>query len=594
MEDKDDIFDMETLSIKNITEILKNSKDSSTDGINPITQSNENQHETLLASLPKLESLSTKKESEDAFKLLLSFNKIDPETTWDSAMRTIIEHPLYNCLDSVSERKRIFFQYCQEKKEENAEKDRANKRKIRQDFFKVLDSLPLTEFSRFKKAELLAKNNPTYQAITDINERQSLFERYMDCYMDILTDLRTERHKYYAKELSKVLDSLDDLAVQSKWLETKKILMNHPRVIQLIEESNSNQLIGEHQYLKILQDIYSKSGESKDYTYGGVCKRNIELNDRLEPIDILESFQIKSLDMEQKYMDKLENERKLRDRAERKHREAFKELLNEHLFSAVITPVSLWQEFYPLIKDDVRYINMLGQFGSTPLDLFWDQVEDLNDKVYAQRKIIEDHLRQQLSFQKELQKNGKEYNSAVFKITPLTRLSELEEYLKSPTFINSPQGNSKFDIYTLPYIHEQLIIKARRREEEETKRMQRHKRKALEYLVYTMNNKFDPPLHMDSKWEEEKQRILSIPKFPTQYISQQECEALFDSIIEKIRSQATNAPPEPGEYISSSNRKNASRSSSIDSLCSNTERRSGVVGNYGDPSYSKKKSRHAY
>jgi pre-mRNA-processing factor 40 len=50
---------------------------------------------------------------------------------------------------------------------------------------------------------------------------------------------------------------------------------------------------------------------------------------------------------------------------------------------------SRWQEFYPLIKDDDRYLEMLGQPGSTPIELFWDIVEDVYEELYAKRKHIE-------------------------------------------------------------------------------------------------------------------------------------------------------------------------------------------------------------
>ncbi|OMJ16915.1 Pre-mRNA-processing protein prp40 [Smittium culicis] len=583
------LFDLDTLSINNLSEILKDISDSTSKNAESsntnLVQVSGAPLENNISSLPSPSSLTSKKESEDAFKLLLSHNNVKSDSTWDSAMRSIIEHPLYNCLESVSERKKVFYQYLEEKKEEDTEKIKAKKRNIRQKFFAVLDSLPLTEYSRFKKAELLCINNPAYTIISDINERQSLFDKYMDNYHDILTELRAERHRHYAKEIDKVLNSLEGLSIRSKWLEIKKILLNHPRIVQLINESKLNQIVNEEEYLKVLEDVNKMKGEtSKEYVPNNICRRSININDKLELIDLLEAFQAKLMDLEQQHFNKLDEDRVLRIRKERKNREAYKGLLKENLLSASITPVSLWQEFYPLVRHDKRYIDMLGQPGSTPIELFWDHVEELNDKVYSQRKIIEDHLRQQISNQRDLQQSGQEITGAVFKITPLTKLSELQEYLKSPKFINSVHGANNFDSYILPYIHEQLVIKARRREEEEIKRMQRYKRKSLEYLVHTLNNKLDPPLDVDSKWDAEKHRILSIPDFPSQYISEQECEALFESIIEKLKSQASNAPPEPGEYISSSTRKNISRSSSVDSRTS--------AG--GDYSYSKKKSRRAY
>jgi pre-mRNA-processing factor 40 len=45
---------------------------------------------------------------------------------------------------------------------------------------------------------------------------------------------------------------------------------------------------------------------------------------------------------------------------------------------------------YPLIKDDERYQNMLGQSGSTPLDLFWDMVEEMERDIRLKRNTVQD------------------------------------------------------------------------------------------------------------------------------------------------------------------------------------------------------------
>jgi hypothetical protein len=43
-----------------------------------------------------------------------------------------------------------------------------------------------------------------------------------------------------------------------------------------------------------------------------------------------------------------------------------------------------------LIKDDERYQNLLGQSGSTPLDLFWDIVEDMERDIRLKRNTVQD------------------------------------------------------------------------------------------------------------------------------------------------------------------------------------------------------------
>ena len=45
---------------------------------------------------------------------------------------------------------------------------------------------------------------------------------------------------------------------------------------------------------------------------------------------------------------------------------------------------------HPLIKDDPRYTNMLGQPGSTPLDLFWDKMEEVDRDIRLKKNFVLD------------------------------------------------------------------------------------------------------------------------------------------------------------------------------------------------------------
>ncbi|PWA03500.1 hypothetical protein BB558_000306 [Smittium angustum] len=500
--------------------------------------------------LPSISQIKTKKDSENAFKMLLSHKNIRPEWTWEQAIRVIISHPLYNCLEPITERKRVFREYCEEAEKKEQEIRKAERKERRARFYRMLDELPLTEDSRFRKVEILTSEREEFLAIHDSNERVSLFEDYMDSYLEILDEMQYERRKYYAKELDAVMNSFEKISVYTKWFDFKKSIQEHPRVLQLIDESNNpekSKILSEMEFQKILEKKKSKGDDS-----GIIVKRNIVLVEPVDNLDFLEAFQRKISNIEKEYMEKLENQRKQRVREARKARDAFKELLNEHLVVANITPVSLWMDFYPLIKDDTRYINVLGQLGSTPLELFWDHVEELNDKVYHQRKVIEEHIREQYILIKKIVSDGGEEPVDMIKITSKTELGELEKYLTSDRFLKSAQGKVAFDNYAIPYIHEQLLIKARRREEEETKKTARGKKKALEYTIHILKSKLDPRLNSSSVWEKEKEQILLYPGFPSDFVSEAECEALFNDIVDQIRSaEKDRSPsPEPGEYVS--------------------------------------------
>lgn len=48
---------------------------------------------------------------------------------------------------------------------------------------------------------------------------------------------------------------------------------------------------------------------------------------------------------------------------------------------------------YPSISQDVRFSSMLGQSGSTPLDLFKFYVEDLKARFHDEKKIVKEILK---------------------------------------------------------------------------------------------------------------------------------------------------------------------------------------------------------
>ena len=75
-------------------------------------------------------------------------------------------------------------------------------------------------------------------------------------------------------------------------------------------------------------------------------------------------------------------------RFQRKNRDAFIELLDELHEGGKLTSMSLWVELYQAVSADIRFSNMLGQPGSTPLDLFKFYVEDLKSRYTAEKKVI--------------------------------------------------------------------------------------------------------------------------------------------------------------------------------------------------------------
>jgi len=52
--------------------------------------------------------------------------------------------------------------------------------------------------------------------------------------------------------------------------------------------------------------------------------------------------------------------------------------------------MSLWVELFGIVSNDERFSKMLGQPGSTPLDLFKLYVEDLKARFHDEKKVVKE------------------------------------------------------------------------------------------------------------------------------------------------------------------------------------------------------------
>merc|ERR1712228_133174 len=77
-----------------------------------------------------------------------------------------------------------------------------------------------------------------------------------------------------------------------------------------------------------------------------------------------------------------------------------------------LTSMSLWMELYPVISQDPRFHALLGQPGSTPLDLFKFYVEELKARFHDEKKIIKEILKEK-EFEMEADTTFEEFATIV-------------------------------------------------------------------------------------------------------------------------------------------------------------------------------------
>jgi hypothetical protein len=109
-------------------------------------------------------------------------------------------------------------------------------------------------------------------------------------------------------------------------------------------------------------------------------------------LDILKAFESHVKALERSFNDKRQSQKSLKARKERQNRDAYVGLLKELRAAGKLRTSTKWKDLRELLKDDPRYVAMLGQPGSSPLELFWDLVQDEERALRAKRNDALDVL----------------------------------------------------------------------------------------------------------------------------------------------------------------------------------------------------------
>jgi pre-mRNA-processing factor 40 len=289
-------------------------------------------------------------EAENAFMKMLKRHNVQPDWTWEQTMRATIKDPQYRSLKDPRDRKSAFEKYAVEVRMQ--EKDRAKERfaKLRADFNTMLKRHPeIKHYSRWKTIRPIIEGETTFRATDDESERRQLFEEYVTELKKTHVEQESATRKAAMDDLVTILNSLD-LEPYTRWAEAQAS----------IESSDKFQ------------------GDDKFKT--------------LSKSDVLTAFENHIKSLERTFNDARQQQKAARARKERRHREQYLELLKELKSQGKIKAGSKWMNIRPMIQDDPRYHAVLGQAGSTPLDLFWDMVEEEERSLRGPRNDVMDVL----------------------------------------------------------------------------------------------------------------------------------------------------------------------------------------------------------
>ncbi|VTJ68511.1 Hypothetical predicted protein, partial [Marmota monax] len=282
-----------------------------------------------------------------------------------------------------------------------------------------------------------------------ISERDRL-----EIYEDVLFFL-SKKEKEQAKQLRKrnwealknILDNMANVTYSTTWSEAQQYLMDNPTFAEDEELQNMDKedaLICFEEHIRALE----KEEEEE--------KQKSLLRER---------------------------------RRQRKNRESFQIFLDELHEHGQLHSMSSWMELYPTISSDIRFTNMLGQPGSTALDLFKFYVEDLKARYHDEKKIIKDILKDK-GFVVEVN-------------------TTFEDFV---AIISSTKRSTTLDAGNIKLAFNSLLEKAEAREREREKEEAR-KMKRKESAFKSMLKQATPPIELDAVWEDIRERFVKEPAF---------------------------------------------------------------------------------
>ncbi|KAF4214998.1 hypothetical protein CNMCM8980_008877 [Aspergillus fumigatiaffinis] len=407
-------------------------------------------------------------EAENAFMKMLKRHNVQADWSWEQTMRATIKDPQYRALKDPRDRKAAFEKYAAELRMQ--EKDRAKERfaKLRTDFNTMLKSHPeIKHYSRWKTIRPIIEGETIFRSTNDENERRQLFEEYILELKKEHVEREAARRRAALDELVNILNSLN-LEPYTRWSEAQAIIQSNDKI----------------------------QSDDKFRT--------------LSKSDILTAFENHIKSLERAFNDARQQQKAAKARRERHARENFIELLKELKAQGKIKAGSKWMNIYPLIHEDPRYLAMLGNSGSTPLDLFWDMVEEDERSLRGPRNDVLDVL------------DDKRYE-----VTPKTTFEEFQ------SIILSDRRTANLDSDILQLLFDRIKEKAIRRSEEEKHAADRHQRRAIDALRSRMK-RLEPPIRPTDTWDQVRPRIEKLEEYKT-LESDELRQVAFDKFIRRLK-----------------------------------------------------------
>lgn len=309
----------------------------------------------LLADVPQYD---TPEEVETAFFGMLERESVDSTWSFDKVIETFIQDPIYWLVGDALKRKSLYDEYLVKKVQQESQNKTQLVETFKKNFTDVLsrykDAGKIKSSTRWSSVKelLIAEDNSTFKhSILPDGEIEAIFHEFVEEFVNKQKKIDDENKKQALSELEAYL-------------------------IQITPGDESKNLTWQELYSRLQKDERFKAN------------KHFQVLTRL---DILEVYQNKIYPRIVEGLKKKITESEKRNyRNDRKAREAFKELL---LTEVSINANTSFADVLPQIEDQDAFIEICGRNGSTPLELFWDIVDEKKQALNVKKDLVEQSLR---------------------------------------------------------------------------------------------------------------------------------------------------------------------------------------------------------
>ncbi|KAF1930827.1 uncharacterized protein M421DRAFT_418302 [Didymella exigua CBS 183.55] len=410
---------------------------------------------------------SSAQEAEAAFAKVLRQMKVQPDWTWAQAVRVGVRDPNWRAIAEPEKREEAFKRYCEDLRAQEKHREQDRRAKLRADFTAMLRSHPeIKYYTRWRTALPIVEGETVFRSAKDDAERRQLFDEYIVAL----------KKAHEADEAASRTAALDDV------LDVLRALDLEP--------------------FTRWQTAEAKLEQSDDFT-GGKFRS-------LTRMDVLNQFEKHIRQLQRDHNDRVQAERRVKHRIERRNRDGFTKLLNELRASGRLRYGTKWKDVHPLIESDPRYTAMLGQSGSSPVDLFWDALEEETGKFRTLRRYALDVLEHQR-----------------FEVTTATPVEDFLGVMRKDARTSSIDEQSMHDIYAY------ILEKVKKREDDERKMEESDERHAIDRLRSVIK-RLEPPVDVGDLWEAVRPRVEKTDEYRA-LKSDALRESAFDKHMQRLK-----------------------------------------------------------